>query len=83
MKFSETRLPGGFVLEVERRGDDRGYFARVWCQQELVAHKLDATAVQANVGFSQRRGTLRGMHFQRPRTQKQNSSAAREGPYSM
>ncbi len=65
MKFKETQLPGGFVLEIERRGDDRGYFARAWCQTELAAYGLDPTAVQANVGFSQRRGTLRGMHFQR------------------
>jgi len=61
----ETELAGAYVLEVERREDDRGFFARVWCADELAAAGLDPRISQINVGFNLRRGTLRGLHFQR------------------
>lgn len=65
MIFSPTALEGAFVIDPERREDDRGFFARVFCVDELREHGLLADYVQANVGFSTRKGTLRGMHFQR------------------
>lgn len=66
MIFQETRLAGAFIIDLDRREDDRGYFARAFCQDELRAHGLDPVVAQANVGYSHRRGTLRGMHFQFP-----------------
>ena len=66
MKFVETELAGAFVIEVERREDPRGFFARTFCSQEFAAHGLNATIAQANVAYNKRRGTLRGMHFQYP-----------------
>jgi dTDP-4-dehydrorhamnose 3,5-epimerase len=61
----ETALAGAFVLDVDGREDERGFFARVWCADELAAAGLDARISQINVGFNLRRGTLRGLHFQR------------------
>jgi dTDP-4-dehydrorhamnose 3,5-epimerase len=64
--FTETDLKGAFVIDVERRGDDRGFFARVFCQHEFVEHGLKPTIAQANMAFNASAGTLRGMHFQYP-----------------
>jgi len=64
MIFTETELPGAFVLDLERREDDRGFFARAWCTNELGDHGLETRLVQANVSFNRRKGTLRGMHMQ-------------------
>jgi len=66
MIFTETKLRGAFILDLQRREDDRGYFARVFCQRELREHGLEPVIAQANVAFNGRRGTLRGMHFQYP-----------------
>jgi dTDP-4-dehydrorhamnose 3,5-epimerase len=65
MIFTQTELPGAYILDLEKRGDSRGFFARTWCQNELSAHGLNVNVVQANMSFSKTRGTLRGMHFQR------------------
>lgn len=64
MIFVETALKGAFVIEPERREDERGFFARSWCQREFETHGLNARLAQCNVSFSKRRGTLRGMHYQ-------------------
>jgi dTDP-4-dehydrorhamnose 3,5-epimerase len=66
VKFTETRLAGAFILDLERREDSRGYFARTFCQHEFAEHGLKTTIAQANVAFNRDRGTLRGMHFQFP-----------------
>jgi len=66
MIFTETRLKGAFIVDLEPRGDDRGFFARAFCQREFEAHGLKPTIAQANIGFNKRKGTLRGMHFQFP-----------------
>jgi len=66
MRFVETRLQGAFILELERRDDDRGFFARSFCQRELAEYGLNPVIAQANVIYSKRKGTLRGMHFQYP-----------------
>jgi dTDP-4-dehydrorhamnose 3,5-epimerase len=66
MLFSETKLKGAFVIDVERHDDERGFFARAFCQREFQAHGLKPVIAQANIGFNRRRGTLRGMHFQYP-----------------
>ena len=66
MIFSETRLKGAFIIDIEKRADDRGFFARVFCQNEFAAHGLKPHIAQANIAFNKRKGTLRGMHFQYP-----------------
>jgi dTDP-4-dehydrorhamnose 3,5-epimerase len=64
MIFTESPLAGAFVLDLERREDDRGFFARTFCRDEFEAHGLDPAVAQCNVSFNHRRGTLRGMHYQ-------------------
>lgn len=66
MIFTATVLPGAFVIEPERRSDLRGFFARVFCQQEFADHGLKPVIAQANIAFNEVAGTLRGMHFQYP-----------------
>jgi dTDP-4-dehydrorhamnose 3,5-epimerase len=62
--FTETKLAGAFVIELERHTDERGFFARTFCQQEFEAHGLKAEVAQCNVSCNKRKGTLRGMHYQ-------------------
>lgn len=64
MKFTETSLKGAYLIQLERRGDDRGWFARMFCQQEYAQQGLCGNIVQANNSFSKTKGTLRGMHYQ-------------------
>jgi dTDP-4-dehydrorhamnose 3,5-epimerase len=64
MKFEETSLPGVFVIELERREDERGWFARGWCREEFAAHGLPVELTQCNLSHNTKRGTLRGMHWQ-------------------
>jgi dTDP-4-dehydrorhamnose 3,5-epimerase len=64
MIFTEMELRGLYLVEMERREDERGFFARAWCRDEFEAHGLDGRLVQCNVSFNHRRGTLRGMHYQ-------------------
>jgi len=62
--FTETTLPGAFVIDVEKREDDRGFFARAWCAEEFAQHGLDIQQAQFSISFNHKRGTLRGMHWQ-------------------
>jgi dTDP-4-dehydrorhamnose 3,5-epimerase len=64
MIFVETRLAGVFEIHIEPKSDERGFFARTWCQQEFQAKGLDAHLTQCNLSQNVRKGTLRGMHFQ-------------------
>jgi dTDP-4-dehydrorhamnose 3,5-epimerase len=66
MIFTETRLQGAYLIDIEKREDHRGFFARTWCQHEFGEHGLVARLVQANLSFNRQRGTLRGMHYQTP-----------------
>jgi len=66
VKFTETALPGAYVVDLEKFTDERGYFARAWCRREFRAQGLEEELVQASLSFNARRGTLRGMHFQVP-----------------
>lgn len=65
MIFTETKLKGAHILDLQKFGDDRGYFARVFCRKEFEENGLNPVVAQANTSFSKTRGTLRGMHFQR------------------
>jgi dTDP-4-dehydrorhamnose 3,5-epimerase len=64
--FTETKLKGAFIIDLERREDSRGFFARAFCQKEFQAHGLKPTIAQANIASNIKKGTLRGMHFQYP-----------------
>jgi len=65
MIFRETKLKGAFIIEVEKREDERGFFARTWCKKEFEDHGLTTNMVQSNIAFSKRKGTLRGLHYQK------------------
>jgi dTDP-4-dehydrorhamnose 3,5-epimerase len=70
MKFTKTPLKGVFVIELEKRGDERGFFARLFCEREFQQHGLNPRIVQMNNSLSRERGTLRGIHYQlRPRAE--------------
>lgn len=66
MIFTETKLKGAFIIDLERREDARGFFARAFCQKEFAAHGLKPIIAQANIAHNHKKGTLRGMHFQFP-----------------
>ena len=66
MIFEELGVAGAFIIEPEKRTDDRGFFARVWCEAELTQRGLAGHVSQINTGFSPKAGTLRGMHLQLP-----------------
>jgi dTDP-4-dehydrorhamnose 3,5-epimerase len=64
MTFHETKIPGVFEIHIEPKRDDRGFFARVWCQKEFTDRGLDSHLVQCSVSYNTQKGTLRGMHYQ-------------------
>lgn len=64
MIFTETELPGVYLLDIEPAMDERGFFARTWCQHEFQERGLCERFVQSSISFNKLRGTLRGMHFQ-------------------
>ena len=64
MHFTQTDIVGAWVIEPAPHLDERGRFMRAWCAREFAAHGLEFVPVQANMGFSRDRGTVRGMHFQ-------------------
>jgi dTDP-4-dehydrorhamnose 3,5-epimerase len=64
MKFTETEVNGAYIIELDKIGDDRGFFARVWCKDEFEKRDLDADFVQANKSYSKDKGTIRGLHYQ-------------------
>lgn len=64
MRFHETKLPGAFVIELDPRRDERGFFARCFSQEEFAGYGLARSFVECNVSYSRRRGTLRGLHYQ-------------------
>lgn len=64
MVFTETRLKGAFIINIEPHEDERGFFARSWCADEFKKHNLNSCLSQCNISFNNKRGTLRGMHYQ-------------------
>lgn len=66
MIFREATLPGAYLIEIEPHTDDRGFFARTWCQREFVEHGLVSEFVQASLSVTAAQGTIRGLHYQRP-----------------
>jgi dTDP-4-dehydrorhamnose 3,5-epimerase len=66
MIFIETKLRGAYIVDLDRKTDERGFFARAFCQKEFREHGLKPEIAQVNVASSAKKGTLRGMHFQYP-----------------
>ncbi|MCZ6671482.1 MAG: dTDP-4-dehydrorhamnose 3,5-epimerase [Verrucomicrobia bacterium] len=64
MVIKNTDIKDACIIEIDKKEDDRGFFSRAWCAKEFRAHGLNTNLVQANVSFSRKRGTLRGMHYQ-------------------
>ena len=64
MRFTETKLKGVYVVEIDKKEDARGFFARAWCAKEFAAHHLMSCLAQTNISFNEEKGTLRGMHYQ-------------------
>ncbi len=64
LKITETPLAGAFIIKPDLIEDDRGFFARTFCENEFRAAGLDPVIAQCNISFNRRRGTLRGMHYQ-------------------
>ena len=66
MIFTETPLPGAYIVDLELRTDDRGFFARAWCQDEFEQQGLNTRIVQCNMSYNHSVGTVRGLHYQKP-----------------
>jgi dTDP-4-dehydrorhamnose 3,5-epimerase len=64
MRYTETKLSGVILVDPERHEDERGFFARLWCRDELAQHGLNPQLAQCSVSNNRRKGTLRGMHYQ-------------------
>ena len=64
MKFTKTLLEGAYIIELEKRIDDRGFFARTWDEKEFEDHGIFRKPVQMNMSYSTKKGTMRGMHYQ-------------------
>lgn len=64
MIFTETSLKGAYIIEIEPLEDERGFFARSFCQKEFEEHGLNFSIVQCNLSYNKKSGTLRGMHYQ-------------------
>jgi dTDP-4-dehydrorhamnose 3,5-epimerase len=64
MDYYETKLPGVFEIRIAPQHDERGFFARTWCQREFEEHGLSSRLVQCSLSFNTRKGTLRGIHYQ-------------------
>jgi dTDP-4-dehydrorhamnose 3,5-epimerase len=64
MTFHETRIPGVYEVSLDLQQDQRGFFARSWCEAEFASRGLNSRLVQCNISFNASKGTLRGLHYQ-------------------
>jgi len=64
MIFTETKLKGAYIIELEKLEDERGFFARTWDKKIFAEHGLNAKIVQSSISFNKKKGTLRGLHYQ-------------------
>jgi dTDP-4-dehydrorhamnose 3,5-epimerase len=62
--FHKLKIDGAWLIEIEKLKDERGYFARTWCQKEFAEKRINTAFVQCNISFNHQKGTLRGMHYQ-------------------
>ncbi len=66
MKFNPTPVVGAYTIDIERKGDDRGFFARFFCMDEFASAGVESVFQQINTSLSIPKGTLRGLHYQLP-----------------
>lgn len=64
MIFKETKFKGAYLIDLEKNKDERGFFARSFCEKEFVTHNIKLLIKQSNISYNKRKGTLRGMHYQ-------------------
>ena len=64
MKFEKTKLDGAWIIDINKLEDERGFFARTFCQKEFIEHGLKTRIAQCNVSYNKKKGTFRGMHLQ-------------------
>jgi len=64
MRFIKTAVAGAYIIELEPHSDERGLFARTWCEREFADHGISMTIRQSSISVNRRRGTMRGMHYQ-------------------
>jgi dTDP-4-dehydrorhamnose 3,5-epimerase len=64
MIFKQTKFDGAYLIEIQKLEDERGFFARTFCQREFEEHGLNLHQVQCNLSYNKNMGTLRGMHYQ-------------------
>jgi dTDP-4-dehydrorhamnose 3,5-epimerase len=64
VQFKQTKLKGAYIIDLEPRVDERGFFARTFCQEEFSRQGLNPRVVQCSVSYNPRKGTLRGLHYQ-------------------
>lgn len=65
MIFTETKLKGSYIVEIEKNEDERGFFARTWDENEFQKNSMNSKFIQCSISYNKKRGTLRGMHFQK------------------
>ncbi len=82
MTFVKSKLPGVFEIHLEPKADERGFFARTWCQKEFESNGLNPKLVQCSISFNARKGTLRGMHYQAAATMRRPNWCAAPGVQS-
>jgi len=84
MVFKETELNGSYIIELEPLEDERGFFARSFCQKEFKKYALHFDIVQCNMSYNRKKGTLRGMHYQEaPHQEAKIVSCIRGGVYDV
>jgi dTDP-4-dehydrorhamnose 3,5-epimerase len=66
VRFLKTPLEGAYLIELDKRGDERGFFARLFCENEFEAAGLETRFVQINNSLTVKKGALRGLHYQLP-----------------
>ncbi len=66
MIFKETKLKGAYIIEIDPIVDERGFFARSFCAKEFEKYGLNPSIAQCNISYNEKKGTLRGMHYQVP-----------------
>lgn len=66
MIFTKTKLNGAYIIDLERLEDERGFYARAWCKEEIESYGLVSELAQVNISYAKRLGTLRGLHYQHP-----------------
>ena len=66
MKFIKTKLDGGFVVEVEKSDDERGFFSNIWDKKKFQENNLNINLTECNIAFTKKKGTIRGLHYQLP-----------------